>query len=149
MATISKVFTLLTSTGAYTAGDAVGSLLTLDNIVTKNGGGGRIESVTLYDSAAQAIAATLWFFDAPITPTADNAAFAPVDIDMRKCVGTVPITSYATTAPTNNQVGTARAVGLCFACQGNSQTLYAQLQTNGAPTYDTSGVKLIIALIQD
>ena len=65
---------------AYTAGDAVGGLLTSDSIPQIKGGG-YIAWVRLYDAAAQSEPFKLWcFYDAPTT-IANDAAFTMVAAD--------------------------------------------------------------------
>lgn len=133
---------LATDTAAYAAGDAVGSLVELPGMARTPGTGGVTQTVTLVEDTVQAAAATLFFFPDRITPTVNNAAFAPSDVDMRTCLGFVPVNAYPATAPANNQIATTPNAGLAYQCKAGSTSLFVQLQTNGTPTYAAFGVYL-------
>ena len=133
---------------AYTAGDAVGSWFLIPNAARFGDGGGYIDTVEFSEDTVQAASATLFLFNRQIAGSADNAAFAPTDAEMRTCVGRVDITSYPATAPGSNQMAQALN-GPGYNCTGGSTSLWAQLQTNGTPTYAVNGVTLKIVLVRD
>jgi len=83
--------------GAYTAGDALGGLLTFGNVVRTAGGAGEIVKVTIIDNAMQSAPIDLVLFSRTFTAIADNAAFDPSDADMANCLGYISVaaTDYA------------------------------------------------------
>ncbi|MHC4176259.1 MAG: hypothetical protein ACYSWU_02065 [Planctomycetota bacterium] len=83
--------------GAYTAGDALGGLLTFASVVRTAGGSGEITKVVITDNAQQSAPIDLVLFNQTFTATADNAAFDPTDADLSNCIGYIPIaaTDYA------------------------------------------------------
>jgi hypothetical protein len=97
--------------GAYTAGDALGGLLTFANVVRVAGGGGEITKVVIVDNALQSAPVDLVLFRQTFTPTANNDPFGVSDADMQNCLGFIPVanTDYAEFA--NNCVAT-KASGL-------------------------------------
>lgn len=144
---VTSEFMLGTTTTAYTAGDAVGQIIEIP-AARSPGRGGVIETVVFMENTTQAISLTLWLWrQRPATETADNAAFAYSDAIMRETIGFIPITSYATTSPTNNRVAVARGVGLAYQCGVNDSLIYGQLQTDGTPTYELNGCKLLVSTI--
>jgi hypothetical protein len=80
---------------AYTSGDAIGGLLTFANAAAATGGSGLILSATaLCKTPALLPILELWLFNQTFTPTSDNAAFAPSDADMANCIGVIPIAAW-------------------------------------------------------
>jgi hypothetical protein len=80
-------FTRPANATQYSAGDVMGELL---EFFTDQKG--KIEGALLVDSTAEATKpeADLMLFDAAPTVAADNAAFAPSDDEMKRCVGVIP-----------------------------------------------------------
>lgn len=131
--------------GAYAAGDAVGGLLTFAN-AARSQHTGVVATVVVSDLAAQGVNLDLVLFGAVFTPTADNAPFSPSDADLLNCIGVVPITAHYAFA--TNGISEARNVGLWFESQ--SETIYGQLVTRGAPTYaSTSDLRVTIVVALD
>jgi hypothetical protein len=83
--------------GAYTAGDALGGLLTFASVVRTAGGHGEIVKVTIQDNAKQSAPMDLVLFNQTFTATADNAPFDPTDADLANCIGYISVaaTDYA------------------------------------------------------
>ena len=130
--------------GAYVAGDAVGGLLTFAN-VARGQHTGVVTTVVVSDLAAQGVDLELVLFGATFTPTADNAPFDPTDADLLNCIGVVPLDDHY--AFNDNGITQRRNIGLWFESQ--SENLYGQLVTRGAPTYASTSdlqVTLVVAL---
>lgn len=110
------------------------------------GSRGVIETVRLFEDSntPQSASTDLFLFNAPIDDATENAAFNPSDADMAKCIGVVPITSYATAA--NSGIGTARAVGLAYDTRG-SEAIYGIAVTRGTPTYAINGVRISLTVL--
>jgi hypothetical protein len=130
--------------GAYVAGDAVGGLLTFAN-AARSQHTGVVTTVVVSDLAAQGVDLELVLFGATFTATADNAPFDPSDADLLNRVGVIPIDNHF--AFNDNGISQRRNVGLWF--QSQSENLYGQLVTRGAPTYASTSdlrVTLVVAL---
>lgn len=120
------------STGAYTANDAVGSLFQIPGAARMAGGGGFIQMASLLDLTAQNAALDLFFFDRPVTGTADNAAYGLSDADARAAlIGHISFSNYATVA--SSSVATQTNLGFFFTSPDGN--LWAQFVTRGTPTY--------------
>ena len=149
-----KQVTPTVSTSAYTAGDAVGGLLTFANAVRASGGTCYLESAVLHDKAKQAAAAyELWLFDRTFTSTADNAAFDPSDADLLNCLGVIKfnsadgtLTSTTATIYTWPQTVATREFPLVL----NGTDLFGQLVTRGTPTLgSTTDIVVTLTLRQN
>jgi len=143
------------STSAYTAGDAVGGLLTFANAARFSGGGIRINSVVIVDKDQELAPFDLVLFDRTFTATADNAVFAPSDADLANCIAVIPILSYANFS--TNAV--AYSTGPEVAAVLNGTSLFGQLvvrgsgngpQSTSAPTYTaTTDIIVTVNLVQE
>lgn len=126
---------------AYTAGDVVGGLITIDT--ANAGGGGIFRSVTISDGNNQKEAYTLYIFDGVPATIADDAAFvmtetaSPIEsADHSKLIGTVDIAADDYTTLSNGTGSVAYAVKnaleLDFATGGKC---YAYLVAVDTPDY--------------
>lgn len=141
---ISQTPTVSTSP-AYTAGDAVGGLLTFANAARVSGGGGIIGSVTVVDLSQQRPSLELVLFDQTFTSSSDNAAFDPTDGDLGNVLGVVAINSWSNF--NDNSVATVSGVNLPFDLTGTS--LFGQLLTRSTPTFvGTSDIIVLVQVIQ-
>jgi hypothetical protein len=135
--------------GAYSAGDAVGGLLTFANAARVSGGGGVIKSVTIIDDAGQDAELELWLFDRTFTAMADNAAWAPSEADLENLVGVI---STADSARGWMAAGTPSVITIDVATRFdlNGTSLFGQLVTRGTPTFAaTDDVTVKVGLLQD
>ncbi len=143
--TISQTPTV--TAGAYSAGDAVGGLLTFANAARSSGDGGVIKDVLILDDAGQDAELELWLFNAPFTPMADNAAWAPSEADLRKLVAIVSTADgawFAAGTPSAARVECSQR----YDCATTS--LFGQLVTRGTPTYAaTDDITVVLGLLQD
>ena len=92
--------------GAYTAGDALGGLLTFDGVVRTAGGSGEIVKVVILDNALQSAPIDLVLFDRTFTANADNAPFAATDADLQNCLGFIGVENTDYSEFSNNCVAT-------------------------------------------
>jgi hypothetical protein len=74
---------LTTATTAYTAGDMLGSELTLTSMASATAGRGVITGITIEDHSKLIGSVTLYIGTAATTPAADNAANSWSDANMR------------------------------------------------------------------
>ena len=133
--------------GAYSAGDAVGGLLTFANAALVSTGGGIIKQVLIIDDAGQDAEMELWLFNATFTAMADNAPWAPSQADLRKLVGIVTTVDGSWFAAGTPSVARILDVGR-YDLAGTS--LFGQLVARGTPTFAaTDDVSVIIGILQD
>lgn len=147
--TVIKDTTAVSTSPAYTAGDAVGGKRTIANAVRVNGTG-ILQSVAILDRANQKASMTLFIFDADPTAATitDNAAFV-FSTDDLKVIAQVSIGAgdYVTT----DSKAYALISGLNIPIKAASGTsLFAALVTTGTPTYAaTTNVQLEYGILQD
>lgn len=130
--------TPVVTAGAYSANDAVGGLLTFEDVygAVSDGDGQRgalLESVVVSDLGKQSIALDLVLFSETFTATADNDAFDVSDTDILNCLGVVHLTDYA--AFNDSSLATAKGLGIVIKNTSGDGKLYGQLVTRGTPTY--------------
>ena len=143
--TISQTPTV--TAGAYSAGDAVGGLLTFANAARASAAGGVIKQVIILDDAGQDAETELWLFNATFTAMADNDAWAPSEADLRKLIGIVSTVDGSWFAAGTPSAARILDVGR-YDLAGTS--LFGQLVTRGTPTYAaTDDVTIIVGLLQD
>jgi len=137
----------ISSGAAYTAGDAVGSLL---QVPAANGseGSGTIRQAVIMDQDGLNAAMDFFVFNASITATADNDAFAPSEDDLKKALGVISVAAsdYADTG--NGPVAT-KQVELDFQMEQGTD-VFIQPVTRGTPTYTgTDNLKFTFVVISD
>jgi len=123
--------------GAYSANDVIGGLLTF-TLANTRGADGIVRSVRIADGDNVKAAVKLWLFaEQPIT-IADNAAFAPTDNDISKCVGVLAFAAadYTTAATGANAFAAKHEQGLDFT--DTNGTLWGYLVADATPTYGTT-----------
>jgi hypothetical protein len=146
--TVIKDTTAVSSSPAYTAGDAVGGKRTLTNALLA-ANTGVLQSVNILDRANQKAAMTLYIFDADPTNATitDNAAFV-FSTDDLKVIAQVNIST--TDYVTNNSKAFASIGGLNISLKAGGTTLYAALVTAGTPTFAaTTDVQIEVGILQD
>lgn len=146
---ISQTPTVSTSP-AYTAGDALGGLLTFANAARLSGGSGLVQAITVMcKTPALVPALDLYLFNQTFTATSDNAAFAPSDGDMANCIGVIPISAWAAeTASSLNSIATRFPLAFPFLLTGTS--LFGQLVTRTAFTAaGTTDFVIGLAIVTD
>ena len=145
-----KDTTAVSTSPAYTAGDAVGGKRTITGALRTSGGTGILDSIVLLDRANQKAAMELFIFDSdPSAATiTDNSAFV-FSTDDLKVLARIPIA--ATDYTTINSKALVTLKGLGVVLKGNAtSTLYAALVTTGTPTYAaTTDVQIIYGILQD
>jgi len=146
-----KDTTAVSTTPAYTAGDAVGGKRTITGALRTSNGSGILESIQILDRANQKAAMELFIFDSnPAAATiTDNAAFVFSTDDLKVLAHvTIAATDYITI--NSKAVATIKGLGIALKGADSSTSLYAALVTTGTPTYAaTSDVQLIYGILQD
>jgi len=146
-----KITPTVSTSPAYTAGDAVGGKETLTAALRTSNGTVILESLVLLDRANQKQPMEVIIFDAdPSAATiTDNTAFVYSTDDL-KVVARISIA--ATDYVTLNSKAIANLRGLGVAIKGNdsSTSLYAALVTTGTPTFAaTTDIQLSFGFLQD
>lgn len=118
--------------GAYSANDVIGGLLTF-TLANTRGADGMVRSVRIADRDNEKAAVKLWLFDDLPQVIADNAAFAPPDSDIAKCIGIIAIAAADYTTSTANALGAKHDQGIDFT--DTNGTLYGYLVADATPTY--------------
>jgi hypothetical protein len=133
---------------AYLAGDQFGTLITLTNAARFSGGGGTIRSVTFVDGDDLITSMDIKFYNASVTPAADNAAFSVSDADNDKLLWTCRLTFFddqALNRANTQNVGT----GVPYVCSGGT-SLYALVIVQTSYTLvATASPKYQICLARD
>jgi len=135
--------------GAYSAGDAVGGLLTFTNAARVSGYGGVIKNVLIVDDAGQDAELELWLFDQTFTNMSDNAPWAPSEADLENLIVVISTEDsgqgwMAAGTPSACDIEVARSYKL------TGTSMFGQLVTRGTPTFAaTDDVTVTISLLQD
>ncbi len=131
------------TTPAYTAKDAIGSLLTFSNAARTSGGSVAVEAVQIVDKGQQMSAIDLILFDRSITAPTDNAIFNPSDTEATYCVGGFQILGSDYADFSTNSI--AALTDLELVCTLNGTDLFGVLVARGTPTY-TSTTDIVVTL---
>lgn len=137
---------------AYSAGDAVGGLITLTNALVKSEFSGTIQSITLSDASKQSAVIHVTFFNAnPSTATiTDNSAITIPVAELTKTLGTVQIEAADYVPYSASSIATVNNINIGVKLMGEGQTFYCCLSTQGTPTYATiTALTLNVAIIPD
>ena len=131
---------LTTSITAYTAGDMLGSELTITGAAATTGGKGVITSIEVQNSSTNVTGALdLRFFSAASTPAADNAANSWSDANSRLQV--VGIQVAAPVASALNSVGFTGNLWLDYTTTSSS-SLFLNVICLGAPAVFSAATDL-------
>lgn len=146
---LAKVSVTLTVTaGAYSAGQNVGSLLELPNVVDQKGDEAWLWALELSDAAKQSAAMDILLFDdKPVNSTfTDNATLNLVAADLPLHIETVQLLSTSYSALSATAVAAARKLAIPLLLK-NGTSLWASLVARGAPIYATAGDLILNAWI--
>lgn len=130
---------LTTASTAYTAGDMLGSELTLTGAAAVAGDGGAIVGIQVEDHAKIIGAVDLRFFNAASTPAADNAANSWSDANARLQV--VGIQVAAPVASALNGISYTGGLYLPFKTNGDAN-LYLNVITLAGHTFFVAATDL-------
>lgn len=133
---------LTTSATAYTAGDQLGTELTLASIL-RTGRGAVIQSGVLIDKAKIVGAVDLFLFSAATTPASDNAANSWSDADMANLLGVLHFTDVIQSANNYAVLATNAPVVLK---PGSGTSIFADLVTRTGHTFFGATTDLIVNL---
>lgn len=131
-----SVTPVISAASAYTAGDAVGGLMTFEFEQLRGAEAIVIEQVRIIDQAKQGADLDLLLFrSTPSGTFTDNAATDPADADMEKMIGFVQITTDSLL--NDNSASFLRNLGLYVpvSARRSTQKVYGALVARGTPTY--------------
>lgn len=130
---------LTTSITAYTAGDMLGTELTLAGAASASGLGGAITSIGVENHSTNSTGALdMRFFSAASTPAADNAANSWSDANARLQVNQIQV--IAPVASANNSTCFTGGLWLDYLCGATS--LFLNVICLGAPAVFTAATDL-------
>lgn len=149
----------VSTTPAYTAGDAVGGVLQFANAARSSGGAGEITNLTVTNKAGTTVTilpAQLHFFDRTFTHPGDNVAWNPSDADMLNYLGSIwlPTThdNRGTSGVWTNNIpagpfGQGQYQSLRFPFVLSGTDLFAALVTGATPTLvSTSDIQVAVTV---
>lgn len=131
---------LTTSITAYTAGDMLGTELTVTNAVSASGGRGVITGIQVQNSSTNSTGALdMRFFNAASTPAADNAANSWSDANSR-----LQVVAYQIAAPVASALNsTSYAGNLWLPFKTNADAnLYLNVIALGTPAVFSAATDL-------
>jgi len=133
------------NTDAYTAGDLVGTKLTLSDAFLYGEKEPYLLSITVQDLTKQNAALDFIFFDSDPTGTTftNNAALDIADADLPKILGYVSLTDY--TSLSDNSVGSVASIGMAVKPQG--EDLYCAIVARGTPTYAANELSVTFGFV--
>lgn len=128
---------------AYGAGDVVGTPVEITKALISTGGQAMLRSLVVIDKADQKAHLDLYFFDSQPASSvgADNAAFAPTDADMTKCLGRINIPQASYLSAGSNAEQTLRDLNLMLQAAPSrasgqaGDSLWMVVVARGTPTY--------------
>lgn len=133
---------ITTSASAYSAGDQVGALLTIEKV--PNAREAKLITLAVLDKASQKATITVHFFSkAPTIASSDNAALDITDAEMTsKYLGSVSIPNTAYIDLAASAVATINNIQMVLLAQDQEipgkykgNKIYAVVETAGTPTY--------------
>lgn len=130
---------------SHTAGDQLGTLITITNAARVTGSGGFINAIIYHDNDDALGAIDVLFFNDTLTLAADDAPFAISDADARKLLYLGNIT-YLTDL-TNQRYGQLTGISVPYFCTGTS--LFVALIVRVTGTTSTSGQRIRFGLTRD
>jgi hypothetical protein len=133
---------LTTASTSYTAGDQLGTELTLSSIL-RAAKGCTIQSAVLIDKAKVVGAVDLFLFSAATTPASDNAANSWSDADMANLIGVVHFTDVMQSA--NNVVVPGTNLPIVLK-PGSGTSIFGDLVTRTGHGVFGATTDLIVAL---
>jgi hypothetical protein len=145
-----KDTTAVSTSPAYTSGDAVGAKRTLANAVTVAGGTAILESIMILDRANQKSDLEILIFDSdPSGATiTDNAAFVYSTDDL-KVIARIPVSAADYVTLNSKAVACLKGLGVVLKANGGT-SLYAAVVAVGTPTFAaTTDLQVIFGLLQD
>ncbi len=137
------------STSVYVAGYTVGAIQTLTNAVTKSGGTGILESLTLLDKSNQKAAMDIFIFDVnpAAATTTDHAAFVFSTNDVN-VIARVSVAASDYVTVNSEAIAVKSGLGIAVQASG-SANLYAVAVTSGTPTYAATALQWVWGILQD
>jgi len=137
---------VISAAAIYAAGDAVGGLLTFENVCSEFVASAEIVGAVLIDRDKESDLLDLLLFDQSVTATADNDALAVSDADLAHLIGIIsfPAASYVDLSA-NSACYVEKATPIRLVDGGRN--LFGLLRSGATPTYTAVGdltVRLIV-----
>jgi len=153
------VVPVISTSPAYTAGDQIGGIMILPDVVRVDSNTGyaqaELHSVTILDGAKQDAAIDVWFFNqSPTVGSTDNSAFAMTPANLAaQCIGAVSIGTSYSDGVTISTSTDGKNIGMNLQSLTTAATptnLYAVAVIRSAVTYNsTSALKFLFSFYVD
>ncbi len=130
---------VISAAAIYASGDAVGTKLEFENVVSAFQPSGRIVGAVIIDRDKESDLLNLVLFDQDFTETADNSPMDPSDADLAHVVAIVPFPAANYVDLNDNSVGHAGTLDVPFVLAAGGTSLYGQLVSGATPTYTAVG----------
>jgi len=137
----------------YSAGDAIGTIITLSDVFINPSGQATLMGISIGDANSQASDIEVLVFDsvpAPGTATiTDNTAVSMSTGALALSCGVVSVASTDYKAYTTNSIATVKNIGLPVWSTDGTRDLYIALVSRGTPTYIADGLSISLTFYQD
>lgn len=121
----------VSTTPAYSRGDAVGSVMTFTSAARASGGSGMVRGVALVDKSSEQPGLDLVLFTTTVASVTDNNVFDPTDAELATFVGLVRLPGVGGWARFNDNSATSVACEIPYLCAATS--LFGVLVARDAP----------------
>ena len=136
---------VISAAGIYASGDALGGLLTFEDVCSAFEPGAEIVGAYLIDQDKESVLTKLLLFDRSVTPTADNSPLDVSDADLLNLIAVIEFPAASYVALNDNSVCHVEPdIPIKLVDAGTD--LFGLLATYGTPTY-TAVNDLIVKLI--
>ena len=139
------------SSAGYSADDALGGLMTFDNLASIDGGGGFITAITvLSKDPTKTPAFDILIFNEIVTGGSDGTALSISDADIEKLAGFITIVSSDYMAALGANIVGFKEVSIPYKCPTNSRDIFAQMVIRESFTFGaTNDVAISLSLFRD
>jgi len=137
---------LTLDTSQYAAGDTLGDLLEVTNVVRRAGERAVLQSVFVIDKSDQGAAFDLVLFDRSVTLSAKNAAWNTSDDDMAFAQALVRVTGSDYVDLGGNRI--AQLGELRRGVKPNATSLYLGTVSQGTGTYAAAGLLVVLTFLR-
>ena len=137
-------------TSAYAANDSMDTtVLSFTSATVGSGGSGHILRMTVVDASDQGVDMKVHFFEASVTPAAENDEHSLSDADAANYIGTISTSDGTWQDHTLNQTCTVTPAPPLPYKVDDGTTLFGVLVSEGAGTYAANAVTIKLHVVKD
>jgi len=138
---------------AYSAGDAIGTIITLSDVFINPSGQATLMGLSIGDANSQASDIEVLVFDSEPSPgtvtITDNTAVSLSTGALALSCGVVSVSSTDYKAYAANSIATVKNIGLPVWGTDGTRDLYIAIVSRGTPTYIADGLSISLTFYQD